>query len=438
MSEVTRLRTIAVAAYGPTALSSIGLGAVTPVLALTALHLGADPGVAALVVGLLGVGLVLGDLPAGALTARIGERRALIGASLAEAVAFGAAGLSPTLATLAGAVLVVGVSQSVFGLARHSFLIEVVPVPMRARALSTLGGVHRIGMLLGPFAGAAVVARWGLVAAYAAAAVTALLAAGLVASMRELTGSSPAPAERGVDRPDQRTQQGLSDQPDQPDPPDHSDPSDQPSVGGVLRRHRRLLATLGVGVLAVAATRAARNAIVPLWAEAIGLDATATSLVFGISGVLDVLLFYPAGWVMDRHGRVAVAVPSMLVLGVGLALVPLAGSFWSLVAVASVLGVGNGIGAGILLTLGADVAPQQGRAQFLSGWRLMADVGNAAGPALVSLGTVLVSLGAAAVGLGALAWFGALWLWRWVPRRVGSPAGVSAEVSSPGESTRAP
>ena len=65
-------------------------------------------------------------------------------------------------------------------------------------------------------------------------------------------------------------------------------------------------------------------------------------------------------------------------------------------------GVGNGIGAGILLTLGADVAPQQGRAQFLSGWRLMADVGNAAGPALVSLGTVLVSLGAAAVGLGVM------------------------------------
>jgi MFS family permease len=429
VSEVTRLRTIAVAAYGPTALSSIGLGAVTPVLALTARHLGADPGAAALVVGLLGVGLVLGDLPAGALTARIGERRALIGASLAEAVAFGAAGLSPTLVTLAGAVLVVGVSQSVFGLARHSFLIEVVPVPMRARALSTLGGVHRIGMLLGPFAGAAVVARWGLVAAYAAAAVTALLAMVLVASMRELPDSGLALAARGADRPDQQPQQGPSDQPDH---------SDQLSVGAVLRRHRRLLATLGVGVLAVAATRAARNAIVPLWAEAIGLDATATSLVFGISGVLDVLLFYPAGWVMDRHGRVAVAVPSMLVLGVGLALVPLAGSFWSLVAVASVLGVGNGIGAGILLTLGADVAPQQGRAQFLSGWRLMADVGNAAGPALVSLGTVLVSLGAAAVGLGALAWFGALWLWRWVPRRVGSPAGVSAEVSSPGESTRAP
>jgi MFS family permease len=349
------------------------------------------------VVGLLGVGLVVGDLPAGALTARFGERQALLLASLGEAVAFAAAGLAATLAALAVAVFAAGLTQSVFGLARHSFLIETVPAPMRARALSTLGGVHRIGMLVGPFVGAAVVSRWGLSAAYAVAAAAGVLAAGLVASVRDLDALSRRRPPGGAG---------------------------QPSVATVLVAHRRLLTTLGVGVLAVAATRAARNAVLPLWAERIGLDPAATSLVFGISGALDVLLFYPAGWVMDRWGRVTVAVPSMLVLGLGLALVPWAGSFWALVAVAGVLGVGNGIGAGILLTLGADAAPVQGRAQFLSGWRLMMDVGNAAGPALVSLVTVLASLGAASVALGGLAWLGAGWLWRWVPRSPGalSPA----------------
>ena len=85
MREVTRLRTIAVAAYGPTALSSVGLGAVTPVLALTPLPLGAAPGVAAPVVGLLGLGLGLGALPARAAAARRGERRALIAADTGAA-----------------------------------------------------------------------------------------------------------------------------------------------------------------------------------------------------------------------------------------------------------------------------------------------------------------------------------------------------------------
>lgn len=202
------------------------------------------------------------------------------------------------------------------------------------------------------------------------------------------------------------------------------------TVLSVVRAHRRVLTTLGIGVLAVAATRSARNAIVPLWAEAIGLDAASTSLVFGISGAADMLLFYPAGWAMDRFGRVHVAVPSMLVLGLGMALIPFAGSFGGLVLVATVLGVGNGIGSGILMTLGADASPVQGRAQFLGGWRLMGDLGWAAGPALVSALSVAVSLGGAAVILGALAWVGAGWLGFWVPRydptrgdrRVGSAA----------------
>ena len=45
---------------------SIGHGAVMPVLALRARDLGADVGTAALVVGLLGVGMLLASLPAGA------------------------------------------------------------------------------------------------------------------------------------------------------------------------------------------------------------------------------------------------------------------------------------------------------------------------------------------------------------------------------------
>lgn len=137
--QVTSLRPIAVAAYGPTILSSVGTGAVLPVLALTARDLGASVGTAAVVVALLGVGMLAGDLPAGALAARIGERRALLAASLAEAVAMAAAGLAPSVLTLGAAVLALGLAGSVFGLARHAYLAEAVAPTLRARALSTLG-----------------------------------------------------------------------------------------------------------------------------------------------------------------------------------------------------------------------------------------------------------------------------------------------------------
>ena len=394
--QVTRLRPIAVAAYGPTVLSSIGTGAVLPVLALTARDLGASVGTAAVIVSLLGVGMLVGDLPAGALAARFGERRALLAASVAEAVGMTAAGLAPSVVTLAAAVLALGLAGSVFGLARHAYLTNAVAPSLRARALSTLGGVHRVGIFVGPFVGALVLSWWGSIGPYAVGAAAALAAAGLVAVTKDLAVRDAA--HRADRASTVRSREGSL------------------TVFRVLRDHRRVLTTLGFGVIAVAATRAARNAIVPLWAEAIGLDATSTSIVFGLSGAADMLLFYPAGWAMDRFGRVYIAVPSMLVLGLGMVLVPFASTFWALVVVATVLGIGNGIGSGILMTLGADASPEVGRAQFLGGWRLMGDIGWASGPALVSAVAVLASLGTASVVMGVVAWAGAAWLKVWVPR----------------------
>mgnify|MGYP002682574029 CR=1 FL=1 len=58
---------------------------------------------------------------------RIGERRALLFAALAEGLGMVGAGLSRSVLALASAVLVMGVAGSVFGLARHAYLTEVVP-----------------------------------------------------------------------------------------------------------------------------------------------------------------------------------------------------------------------------------------------------------------------------------------------------------------------
>ena len=92
------------------------------------------------------------------------------------------------------------------------------------------------------------------------------------------------------------------------------------------------------------------------------------------------LLFYPGGAIMDRFGRVFVAVPSMVVLGLGFLLLPLTSTAVGIGAVACLMGLGNGISAGIVMTLGADASPAGHRSQFLGGWRLCADLGNASGP----------------------------------------------------------
>ena len=382
------LRAIALSAYGPTLLGSTGAGAVSPIVAISARELGASVGIAALLVAMMGLGQLLGDLPSGALAARIGERRALLVAAVVEAVGMVVAALADSLAVLFAGVLVIGLAGSLFGLARQAYLTEAVPVAMRARALSTLGGVHRIGYFVGPFIGSLVITRWGTESAYAVGGVASVAAFVLVLVAPDVTRSAERLAAAGAPR----------------------------SVASVLLQHRHVLLTLGTGAMCVAGARAIREALVPLWAESVGFSPAQTSLVFGVAGAIDMALFYPSGWLMDRYGRVASAVPSMVVLGLGMALLPLATSLVTVTAAATVLGVGNGLGAGLIMTLGADASPADGRAQFLGGWRLCADVGRAAGPLALSGLSTIMSLGASAVVLGAGALVGAGWLRIWVPR----------------------
>ncbi|WP_322097915.1 MFS transporter [Nakamurella alba] len=388
------LRPIAVPAYGPTLLGSVGSGAIMPVIALTAADLGGSVGTAAFVVALLGIGLVLADLPAGAIAARFGEKTTLLLASALEFVGGLGALLAKNVAVLGASILLVGFSAAAFGLARQSYLTAAVPVDLRARALSTLGGVYRIGMFLGPFVGALVISHTGIQGAYLVDMVASVGAFLLVLFSRDITADAPGDPARAV-----------AAVPEKPEP-----------VLRALFRHRRILGTLGVGVLFLSVSRACRMAIVPLWAASIGLDAAHASLVFGIAGAADMLLFYPAGALMDRKGRLVVAFPSMIILGVGMILVVFTSGFTSLLLVAMLLGFGNGIGAGLIMTLGADAAPAVGRPQFLAGWRLMSDAGNAAGPLLISGIALFAPLAAASIVIAVISFVGAEWLRHWIPR----------------------
>ena len=95
---------------------------------------------------------------------------------------------------------------------------------------------------------------------------------------------------------------------------------------------------------------------------------------------------------------------------------PLSSGWVGLLLVSVIMGLGNGIGSGIVMTLGADASPDVGRAQFLGAWRLCADAGNAAGPLAVSAVTAVAALGPAVVVMGVVSLAGAALLGRWAPR----------------------
>lgn len=386
--EAFTFRGIALSAYGPTIVAAIGSGATLPVIAIAAIDLGASVSVASFAVGLGLVAEIFFAIPAGSLIARFGERTALVWACAIDASFSALAWLVPSLPGYLLAQFALGFTASVFMVARQGYLVEAVPYAMRARAMSTLGGVNRIGLFIGPFLGAPVIHIWGPQAAFAIAVVAGLAAGAIVLLAKDITAGHDAALRAAPVRLSTRE---------------------------ILWSHRRVLATVGVGVMFIGSVRAARATLVPLWAVHIGLTASQTALVFGVAAGLEMLIFYPAGTVMDRLGRRWVAIPCMTLIGVGFLVLPHTVSLAG-VGVAAVVGsIGNGLGSGIVMTLGADYAPTDGRAQFLGGWRFLSVLGGSTAPLGIGLiaGAASLALACTVMGLTALA--GALWLLCWLP-----------------------
>lgn len=410
MADDFRWRSILIPAFGPSMLFGVGKGAIVPIIALTAIDLNASHAVSGLIVALIGLGSLISNIPAALITNRFGERRSLIGASLFAilAIALCLAAHQPWLLGLG--VLMFGMASSVFFLARQSYMIDAVPVHMRARAFSMLGGVQRIGMLVGPFGGAAFMHYMGLPGAYWMAIIALGATWLLTFTLPELRAPRETPTLNKADKT------ATTDKPEKfASPRNSTRPPKKTRMWTVARKHYRSLLTLGSGVMLIGAMRASRPVAIPLWAEHIGLSPATTAVIFGVVSVIDVLVFYPAGKVMDEYGRLWVALPCTLLLGLSFAAMPLCTTLVPFVLVCMLMGLGNGFGSGIVMTLGADAAPDEGRTQFLGLWRLISDTGTSSGPFFLSAMTALISLGAGIVAVGTFGFVSAAIFWRFLP-----------------------
>ena len=382
------LRSYFASSFLPAMIYEIGNGAIAPVLVTTATALHASTGMAAFSVSLLGIGRVLGDVPSAWIADRFGDRRSMLGAATLAFVCFFICIIVPSLLLLNLDLIILGMTSSTFYLARQAYLMDVVPLAMRSRAQSTLAGSHRIGLFIGPFLGAAAISLSDVRGAYVVAMASALATVIVLFLVPDVEAHGvQAIKSQGTISPIQ-----------------------------ALRAHHRLFLTLGFAVAAVGAIRQARQIVLPLWAQHVGLSPAQTSIVFGIASAVDMVLFYPSGKVMDRWGRLAIALPSMLVMSAGMFLLILTHGIVALTVVSMLVSFGNGIGSGIMQTIGADAAPLAGRRPFLGIWRLYGDTGQAIGPVIVSLVAGVATLAAGIVSVGFIGLLATLGLAIWVPR----------------------
>jgi MFS family permease len=384
MTEDFRKRSLALPIYLPSLLFEAALSALLPILPASATEYGAGLASAGAVTAAAMLGTFLFELPAAAIVNRIGERSAMLMATIMAAVfgfiGFLNLGYLPLILMAAG----FGAMFSLFGLSRHSMLTATVPVQHRAKSMSLLGGSFRGGTALGPLLGSFAVAQFGTQAAYLVASALCLTA---------LISILMVPAGRLVSAPS--GQHG--------------------NVWTVAKRERKKLLTLGMASAIISAGRTIRLIGLPLLAIQLGIDPATASFIFGVTGAMDFALFYLSGLIMDRWGKFWSSVPTLLMLGVAylfsFAVTDLA-TFWIL---ASATALANAASAGINMVLGADMAPDGARSEFLAAFRMLTSGGVVLAPLAITAMTALVALPAALAITGLLNFYGAFLFWKYLP-----------------------
>ena len=404
-AEDFNFRSIVLPAIAPTLLFSIGEGAIIPIIPVVADGLGATLAISGLIAAMILVGQLFGDIPSGWVVSRIGERNAMIYAALLSVVGLVTALLAPNPLVLGIGIFAIGLSTAVFALARHAFMTSFVPIQYRARSLSTLGGTFRLGYFIGPFISAAVIHFTGSTqSVFWVHIIGCVGAAVLLFVLRDPTESlveKRQPTGRAGEKLVEAESHGLF----------HT-----------IWKSRAVLVRLGTGAALIGAMRASRQVILPLWAVSIHIPSAETALIIGIAGAIDFALFYASGAIMDRFGRLWSALPSMIGLGIGHLVLAfthdLSTAVIWFIAAAFFMSIANGVGSGILMTLGADLADRRNPAPFLGAWRFTGDAGSAGAPLLLSALTAIVSIAFASGVIGVIGLVGAGVLIRYVPRYV--------------------
>jgi MFS family permease len=110
-------------------------------------------------------------------------------------------------------------------------------------------------------------------------------------------------------------------------------------------------------------------------------------------------------------------VPCAAVLGISFVVMPFTHDVVTLTLTAMIMGFGNGIGSGIVMTLAADTSPEIGRPKFLGLWRELSDAGQGIGPLILSGVTAVAGLAAGITVSGLVGFAAAAAMLGFIPRR---------------------
>jgi len=304
-----------------------------------------------------GAGTLLANIPAGFVIERFGERKLVQLSKTAVSASCLGYLFFNSFVGLIVITFLLGMGMGCIALARHTLISAKVCPQQRGRALSKLSSIQRAGYFLGPIIGGSVTELYSHHAAFLLAG--GLMCIGLISYSFGLLSDHPKQNSRSL----------------------ISFIQWMPSY---IKGNVKSLVPSIFFVMSLRMIRSSWQLLLPLWANHMGLNGTQIGVVFGVFAAMDILLLYLGGYITDHFGRKWVAIPCVVILSACVLSMPYCLNYNSLILLAVFAGVANGLGAGIIMTLGLDLAPTDNRSIFLAAWRSMSDLSTAASPLVIS------------------------------------------------------
>ncbi len=337
--------------------SAIGFAAMTPFLVIWGRR---DAHLTGATVGLLFVaqaaGELSGGLAGGALADRFGARRILLVSTVGMALAYGSLALVSSPGLAISVIYLGGLFEAAFHPTVFAMLADLTPAPERAAGYGVLRAGSNLGTILGPVAGALIVAHARVSDVFWCSGGALLATAGIIA----LTLPRGSRVDLGEEAEELRDA--------------------VPGIGAIVRDRSLGLLVAGGALLAITIT----------WWESDGLvivrgqrpfSASTFALLLALSAAITVVLQIPVSRVSARRYPASRLAAGALVQGIGLGVLSLAATGTVALGLAvALISIGQMLYAPQLNALVSAIAPPGRGATYQAAISTAADIGTALGP----------------------------------------------------------
>jgi len=345
--------------------NQFGFGAIVPVIALYAEDFDVSQTAIGLTIAIYGLARFMVNVPAGRLADLAGRRITLAAGGVITVVGAILCAVAPNYEFFLFARFIAGTGAAFVLTGGQIVLADIASPHNRGRVMAIYQGVFLVTVGAGSWPGGWLASRFDLAAPFWANAILAaaftLVAWIFVPETRDLAKTAGA----AISAKSIPVRQQLAQ----------------------LKSTRGLLLIGLVGLTAAFARTGGLFNVIPLLAEdEMGLTPDQIGLGLGMISILGLVLVYPSGALVDRYGRKAVIVPSILLSGVAMLTFSWAHSFPTFMVASTFWAMATGIAGAAPAAYAADVAPPGMMSSAMSMYRTLSDMGYVLGP--LALGAI--------------------------------------------------